>query len=525
MRVPLEILRLILRHAVEILSITDIFRARLVNGRMAVPAHKESSLTIFTALFADEILDLALEKCIRTWDRGFEDTDENAEPCWNRLPEGLKRSYIQTRIEQHPDHPCILSSNVHRILQLEADKIANKEQRAMLTEKLIDGILSGRFNPDIMFSVVHYKKRVQASPSLSPESAVCFNGVHHMLQLALAISAIKRGDCTELQRLFDQGLQPDLWTEELILRPLDVAASVGDQALHKFLIANKCPMGNPNGFFAPWSNILTTAARYGNVEAVEEWTKEIQSMKYSYRDWMGHDIRLNQLYDILFTLVETHHSAARGGHVEILELLDGRIKNMAAENRFYSFVEAIKFGKCVTVEWFLDQGRVDLQMRTKLEKKGPMTAALYDTNRRRRPQIVRLLLERGANPNEVFSSSGKTLLQKALEQDDSETARLLVEHGADVNSSGYGPTCQKKPPLSIAIKRKNAPMVQLLLRKGANRIYGGLCENKKNKVRDISHIEKTLKSLGWDDKEVRDEVLECFALNFEGTRNHNRRND
>ncbi|KAE8549728.1 hypothetical protein TMatcc_000755 [Talaromyces marneffei ATCC 18224] len=505
MRVPLEILRHILQDAVEILSITDLFRARLVN-----------------VLFADEILGLALEKfCIRTWDRDFEDPDKNAETCWNSLPMELKRSYIQRRIDQHPDQPCILSSNVHRMLELGADKISNKDQRAMLTEKLIDGILSGTFSPDIMFSIVHYKKRVQAKASLRPENAVCFSGVHHMLQLALAISAIKRSDCAELQSLFDQGLQPDLWTEELILRPLDVAASVGDQAIHKVLIANKCPMSNPRGFFEPWSNILTTAARCGNVEAVEEWTKVIQSTNYSYRDWMGHVIRLNKSRDIWLALIETHHSAARGGHVEILKLLDARIKDITAEKRFHSFVEAIKFGQCHTVDWFLDQGRIDLQMRTTHEKKGPMSAALFDTNWRRRPQMVRLLLERGANPNEVFSPTGRTLLQRALEKDDSETARLLVEHGADVSSSGYGPTCRKKPPLSIAIKRKNAPMVQLLLRKGANRMYGGLCEKKNHKERDITHIEKNLKSLGWDDKEVRDKALEYFALNFEGIRNPN----
>lgn len=133
--------------------------------------------------------------------------------------------------------------------------------------------------------------------------------------------------------------------------------------------------------------------------------------------------------------------------------------------------------------------------------------------------MVELLLKHGANPNEVFSPTGRTLLQRALEQDDSETARLLVEHGADVSSCGYGPTCQKKPPLSIAIKRMNAPMVQLLLRKGADRMYGGLCEKKNHKEREIGHIEKNLMSLGWDDKELRDKVLECFALNFEGIRN------
>lgn len=133
--------------------------------------------------------------------------------------------------------------------------------------------------------------------------------------------------------------------------------------------------------------------------------------------------------------------------------------------------------------------------------------------------MVKLLLEHGADPNEVFSPTGRTLLQRALEQDDSETARLSVEYGVDVSSGGYGPTCQKKPPLSIAIKRKNAPMVQILLEKGASQIYGGVRQKKNHKERDIAHIEKTLMSLGWADREVRDRVLDCFALNFEGIRN------
>jgi hypothetical protein len=147
-------------------------------------------------------------------------------------------------------------------------------------------------------------------------------------------------------------------------------------------------MCNSRGFFEPWSSILTAAARYGNVEAVQEWTREIRSLKYNYRDRMGHAIRLNKPHDIWLALVEAHHSAARGGHVEILELLDGRIDHMSVEKYFYSFVEAIKFGQCDTVEWFLRQGRVDLQMRTTYEKKGPMCAAIFDTNRRRRPQMV-----------------------------------------------------------------------------------------------------------------------------------------
>lgn len=475
---------------------------------------------MFAALFANDIPGLALEKfCIRRWDRDFQEPDKNTETCWNGLPIGLKRSYIQGRIDQYPDQPCLLSSHVYRMLQLGADKIANEEQKAMLIEKLIDGILSGQFDPDVMFSTVHYQKRVQAKSSLETESAICFNGIHHTLQLALAISAIKRGDCTELQRLFDQGLRPDLWTEELVLRPLDVAASVGNEAIHKVLIANKSPMSNSRDFFDSRSNILTTAARCGNMEAVEEWTRAIQNMNYRYRDWMGNTVCLNRPFDTNMALIEAHYSAARGGHTEILKLLDGIIKQMTAENRFHSFVEAIKVGQCDVVEWFLSQRSVDLQMRTRYEKKGPMSAALIDTNWRRRPQVVKLLLEHGASPNEVFSPTGKTLLQRALEQDDSETARLLVRYGADVNSCGHGPTCQKKPPLSIAIKRKNAPMVLLLLRKGADRMYGGLGGRKNRKERDIGHVEKNLISLGWNDKELRDKVLECFALNFEGIRN------
>jgi hypothetical protein len=169
---------------------------------MTVLARKERVITNYIhSTFRRRNCGSCFREILYWRDRGFEDPDKNAGACWNRLPIELKRSYIQRRIDWHPDQPCILSSNVHGMLQLAADKIANDDQRAILTEKIIYGFLSGRFDPYIMFPTT-LRKRVQDKPHLSPENAVCFNGTNHMPQLALAISAIKRSDCAELQKHF-----------------------------------------------------------------------------------------------------------------------------------------------------------------------------------------------------------------------------------------------------------------------------------------------------------------------------------
>jgi ankyrin repeat protein len=90
----------------------------------------------------------------------------------------------------------------------------------------------------------------------------------------------------------------------------------------------------------------------------------------------------------------------------------------------------------------------------------PLRMAINSKNR----EVVKLLLDHGANPNEMFdkdaiSHSGRvadrTLLHRTVESSspDIEIIRLLLDHGADPNTrSTYG--SQKKTPLAVANDKK-----------------------------------------------------------------------
>ena len=86
-----------------------------------------------------------------------------------------------------------------------------------------------------------------------------------------------------------------------------------------------------------------------------------------------------------------------------------------------------------------------------------MYAALYGDS-----EVVRLLLDNGANPN-AQNDDGGTALMYAI--DDAEKTRLLLEHGVNPNlRSGEGRTA-----LLIAVGRAGSySVVKLLLEKGAD---------------------------------------------------------
>jgi hypothetical protein len=78
--------------------------------------------------------------------------------------------------------------------------------------------------------------------------------------------------------------------------------------------------------------------------------------------------------------------------------------------------------------------------------------------------IVRLLLEHGADTNLRDSDNGSALLY-ACYNGNLEISRLLIEKGTDVNAAG-GP--QNDHPLKAAAQSQNAQLVKLLIDSGAD---------------------------------------------------------
>jgi ankyrin repeat protein len=84
----------------------------------------------------------------------------------------------------------------------------------------------------------------------------------------------------------------------------------------------------------------------------------------------------------------------------------------------------------------------------------------------RQPDVVRLLLDRGAEVDAIACNERihTTALQAAAASGDNESARLLIDAGADVNTAQPGGFT----PLHAAAANGNRELVELLLERGAD---------------------------------------------------------
>jgi ankyrin repeat protein len=84
----------------------------------------------------------------------------------------------------------------------------------------------------------------------------------------------------------------------------------------------------------------------------------------------------------------------------------------------------------------------------------------------RQPDVVRLLLDRGAEVDAIARNEqiNTTALQAAAASGDNESARLLIDAGADVNAAQPGGFT----PLHAAAANGNRELVELLLERGAD---------------------------------------------------------
>lgn len=135
------------------------------------------------------------------------------------------------------------------------------------------------------------------------------------------------------------------------------------------------------------------------------------------------------------------------------------------------------------IEKIIDAGaRIDTNKKVStivdsdVELEGGRLAEDTFMNAVRRPDILRLLIERGANIN-AQNTFGKTPLMYAIQFGNLESIKILLEHGADINlatfpeKTKYSETMIKasnRTPLMYAAWHANSEIVKFLLAKGAN---------------------------------------------------------
>lgn len=177
-------------------------------------------------------------------------------------------------------------------------------------------------------------------------------------------------------------------------------------------------------------------------------------------------MRANGVVDLLLERGVDINQVSKSGETPLKSCVLTRNKSLAkrlldlgADVDAQSMATAAHMGYDDWVTLFLDRG-VDVNRRDRWGN-----TALHRACRTKRASTVKLLLERGAEPD-LATPDNRAPLIEAATSGCLECVELLITHDADVNraTKSYGET-----PLIVAVQSRRAAVVKFLLLKGAKR--------------------------------------------------------
>ncbi|KAL5000905.1 hypothetical protein BDV10DRAFT_182790 [Aspergillus recurvatus] len=505
MQVTLRILRLILRAMLDILPVQEILQARLVNCPLCPqpPITRLCSSTylhsITPALFARELNDLLIAS-------NYYSDNESVfvHACWDRFP--YKRQTLAVKVSRHIHTPrwsaSLASTVVHKILQLDCNQPLSAEERDALTAKLIDAMVYSRYGSQFLRNPKALKNQINGSIYWST-----MEPYEEALRTALLTSAIVRNDVAELTCFLDQ--EPEAvhrGSRRFGVVPLDVIARVGSKemiralARRRYPLEYSCRLGPGSG---DHTHMLRRAAQFRNKAALEGW---MEGPNYAFG--FG---RITT--DVQSELIKILGVAVERGDLDMANFLSRLFTGQDAFPRLLS--RACEGGSAQMVQWCL--GRDDARVYGSGRRKGPVWLALQDCyDAEKRPAVVNLLLQYGFDPNDLRLGLEESLLQWAVKIQDLESARLLVEHGADVNAHTDSVREYKVRYLSPLARAVDGPqgMVQMLLENGARRRWRwkGKEYVLETAAEGCRHVDRAFRDLGFGQGDIGDEGLQFYVV-------------
>ncbi|KAJ5837090.1 ankyrin [Penicillium robsamsonii] len=478
MRVPLEILELILKEAVQSLSYQDILRSRLINSLFndvlwPASAHLENKKSLFTS--------------------------------WHKFP--YKRKYLWYLIEEHCTRPCIFSYLIQDILALPRVACMSVQGQHTIIDKMIDAIIHSVYDPEALYGL-HRPGHLKPMAKLHyPSSSLRFEGygaflvpsrqsqesTETTLDEALIASAIYRGDHVELQALLDRRNCSGLWDQNLGLVPVDLAYKEGTREVIRTLVEHGCVTmyTGKSAWHYESTCGLAVAARRGDKEVLETWVTLLSERAARREQSLSCELRTAVL------------GALRIGKFEMVAVLEKHIDWTRSDMKllwFQSFYQAVENGMLDSLQWLLSREGSSLARQTTEWHKTPLFIALQDCPVEKRLAMVGLLLGHGADPD--GGEVSRTPLHRAIENGEEEIAMLLLNAGADPNVVG-----RRGPPLHMATKWGYPRLVRCLLKHNARRNYQfkGMEYVVYQDSRVVGNIMRLLGELGLEEEPVQGE--------------------
>lgn len=183
---------------------------------------------------------------------------------------------------------------------------------------------------------------------------------------------------------------------------------------------------------------------------------EILQAKYR-----GNNARVEELLKAAPAL-NIFEAAATGQTARVRELLEASpsLVNAYAPDGFHPLGLAAFFGNETTVEALLQAG-ADVNQQSREDARAMKVSALHSAAAARRPDIARMLLAKGANPN-LRDQSGIAVFHVVAITGQIDLAEMLLKHGADVNAKDDS----GKTPLAHAVASKKDAMAAWLREHG-----------------------------------------------------------
>ncbi|KAJ5821824.1 uncharacterized protein N7525_011108 [Penicillium rubens] len=466
----------ILYEAVEICPLHDLWKLRAVNF-----------------FFASEVEAFLLER-VELRDGAIPST-ANAEPKirWEDLPYRMKRVYLHRKIQIHDYSQCGWSSLVHGILDLP------HQRTETLINQLIDAYLCGEFSgcrklldPDLYTAE---KNNLVSARRTMTSIHWPLEGFKTTLEYALAASAIQRGDCIQLQTLLDRGIDITGHSDRLALVPLDVAAKKGSKATIELLVAHGCPMKyrsyKTRHYYFDKTKVTDMMAQSGNDIGLKVWIDRL------VKDGPMHPKLLKR------TMVR----GVLGGHVEVLKLVQEKFEALYGNPGWDAHMldHAIRYGSLDPIKYLFRRGEVDAHTRTSPSDRMPLLKLLCGRPIQNRPDIVRFLLENGADPNGNDPPKKKTPLEVAVKAKDFESASILLKYGAAVDFKWIMPL--------LLISQTSAALAQLLWPgRHSRRVYKtrGKSYTLCREAKIINNVGNVFLELGWSEQDVKGLGIDHF---------------
>ena len=264
------------------------------------------------------------------------------------------------------------------------------------------------------------------------------------------------------------------------LNPLFDAVRRGYLAVAEVLLANKADVNFPSGTDTSEMRPLHVAARDGRIEMLQLLLKHDadvntkDAQRWTPLEYAAAEDNTNAAKLLLASKASTEardaegdtplHKAAYKGNTDMVSLLldSGAMVDATNGYRATPLLRAVIAGHADTVRVLLEHkadpnrgGSVRLPKGNMLPNWPPVFLAMYNANN----DILKLLLDAGA------SAEINSPIIDAIDKNNVEAVRLLLDHGADPNRLDW----DNNPLLSkVLILGKDKRMVPLLLDKGAD---------------------------------------------------------